>query len=208
MARGAYSAGNRFITSSPAITAPPISMACWFYQSSATIGVLTLHGSDGSQIHRLLVTDTGQVQAASFKTLPSASGSSLTGTSSLNTWHSAVGVWASSSSRTAYLNGVAAATNTTNVNVPTLTEASVGARFSGGTEHDGYIAALGIWNVALTSDEANALGKGFSPHLIRPGNLVHHMPLIRSSTDLQGNMLEFGTVPVARHAPIIGAIAA
>lgn len=207
MARGTFSASNYFRTGTALITDVPLTMACWFYQTSASNDTLVLHEANTTDIHRIRAGSGSTVTASSFKDGPFVGGTSTTGTFSLNVWNHAAGVFASSSSRTAYLNGTAATTETTNVPVPTLVRAGVGATYAGGSPLSGYLAAVGIWNVALDAAEIAALAKGFSPHLIRRASLVHHMPLIRGSRDLRGNMVEVGTVPVVVHPPIIGAIA-
>lgn len=43
---------------------------------------------------------------------------------------------------------------------------------------DGYLAEIGIWNVALTAAEMAILGKGYSPLHVQPGNLVVYMPIL------------------------------
>ena len=73
---------------------------------------------------------------------------------------------------------------------------------------DGVLCEVGIWNVALTAGEMLALGKGFSPLLVRPSSLIFYMPLMgRVSPEpdrVRGNNGTVnGTLAQADHARVI-----
>lgn len=123
-------------------------------------------------------TNTSIVQAVVNGTAISNGGSLSWST---GTWYSLVGVFASSTSRTVYLDGVAATTNTTSATPTGTTTFSVGGR-AGVLPFSGSLADVALWNVALSADDINALAAGVSPLLIRPDALVHYLPLLDSGT--------------------------
>jgi Concanavalin A-like lectin/glucanases superfamily len=74
-------------------------------------------------------------------------------------------------------------------------------------QFDGSIAELGVWNAALTAAELAALGKGYSPRLIRPQSLKFYWPLIgRASPEtelINGKVGTItGTIDAAPHARV------
>lgn len=72
----------------------------------------------------------------------------------------------------------------------------------------GRIADVGIWNVALTTDEIAALARRWSPQRIRPGSLVPYWPLYGNASpepDYSGgafNLTIAGTLAQSDHAPV------
>lgn len=65
----------------------------------------------------------------------------------------------------------------------------LGEDAAGGSDLDGQLAEVAIWDVALTAGEAATLGKGFCPLLVRPQSLVLYAPLVGAyspETDLVG----------------------
>lgn len=98
------------------------------------------------------------------------------------------GVFASSTSRTAYISAAGAITNTTSRTPGTLDRISIGKRFS--TVHaNGRAAEVAVWNAVLTLAEIDSLFKGFKPTRIRPQSLVFYAPLIRGLQDLRGGLI-------------------
>lgn len=130
-------------------------------------------------------------------TVQTASGevTSQTGAWSPNQWHHAAGVEASSTSHTAYLDGVAATTNTTSRAPSGADRISIGKPAESSPASSEYftgdIAEVGIWDVDLTAAEILSLSKGVTPPNIRPGNLVFYAPLVRDDSagrDLVGGL--------------------
>lgn len=71
---------------------------------------------------------------------------------------------------------------------------------------EGLLAEWGMWNVALSQAEIQALAKGVSPLFIRPQNLLMYIPLIRDNdNDLVGglNFSALGVPTIAEHPRII-----
>ncbi len=211
MARGPFNQTDNMSTTS-AITAYPFTVSMWLKtpdgSTSDTAWTLTeLPTNDSFGIVQLA---GGAIRVSSTNFSVNSGSAVTTNTMSNNTWHHACGIWESASSRSAFIDGADKTTETTNVaaNIAGMDEIEIG-HFRSNTANDGMeIAELGIWDVTLSDAEIASLGKGFSCHLIRPQSLIHHMPLIRKTIDLRGDITESGTVPVIDHPPIIGAIAA
>lgn len=208
MARGTFSTSNYFSGTPP--TAFPITVSLWFKVSTASETLFRCDKPDTDNIS-LVINGTPKLSVSELENDPFAFGEAIPSpTVSLNTWYHACGIWVSSSSRIAYLNGANKTSNTTTVgaDVAGFDDMGIGGDGSfAGT--DSSLAEFGMWDVQLTDDEVAALGKGFSCHLIRPGNLIKHIPLIRNEQTLRdSDVTETGTVPVTDHPPIIGAIAA
>jgi hypothetical protein len=143
------------------------------------------------------------VQAASVGTNGTFVSQTDANTASGTLFHGCV-VFASASSRTAYLDGTAAATNTSNVGTQNTADAvSIGAGWATtlGGYYTGDIAEVGVWDVALSAAEVASLAKGFTCDRIRPGNLVFYAPLIRDLIDKIGGLTitNNNTATVANH---------
>ena len=104
-------------------------------------------------------------------------------------WHAVGGVFASASSRTAYINGVNSGTNTTTIGTAVAaTDISIGSRYAAGAWGNffpGDIAEVGVWDAALTAAEMLSLARGMSPSLVRPQSLAFYAPLIRTAQDVR-----------------------
>lgn len=206
MARGSFNVdGNVFRTTTPAFSSEPFTMACWLYVTALANTDFFTVGNNATDVHQLRVTSSGFIRCASF--VGTGGSSTTTSAVSVNTWAHAAGVWSASNSRTAYLNGTAAATNTTNVNVTPLDELAIGGNYGQTIRFQGYLANVAVWNAALSAAEIASLAKGFAAHLVRPASLVHYMPLVRSDVGLKGAVPPTGTINVFPNPPIIGAIA-
>lgn len=112
---------------------------------------------------------------------------------STNEWHNFLITYNNSSASNnpiIYQDGspVSVTTATAPVGSVFLTETqkySIGNRGLDSTRNwDGYLAEFAVWNRILTSAEASALGKGFSPLFFSNG-LVEYMPLIRDIKSLR-----------------------
>lgn len=171
------------------ITAPPLTMACWFLKPDITttgcLMGLTYHsGSEGFVLYGAGATVGDPVAATTLNNSGSDTAVSASGFTA-NTWYHAGGTWASASSRTAWINGTAGSADTnsrtpfTNPNRTTL-----GALRQSGTLTsflNGFLAEAAIWNVVLDAAEMGALAKGIIPPLIRPASLVFYAPLLTSA---------------------------
>lgn len=219
MARSiAGTAGNFLANAAANATATPLTLACWFRPDNVTTyytlmnvqtrptpfldsyHVLGINGAAGG--------DPVIAETAFSGTYVSASTSSGY---SANTWQHACAVFASSTSRSVYLNGGSKGTDTSSCTPNTANYTQLGGFSSSSTNFDslaGRIAEAGIWAAALTDAEVLALARGFSPLLIRPDALVNYWPLIGRASpepDLIGGLplTITGTVSQAEHVGII-----
>lgn len=209
MALSGWSTSNYIRVGSGLVTATPLSLACWYYPTSfaSAACVIDLHNSAsaaGADSFRLQMTTSGEVTAA---TNGPAGNANTTNTASLNTWVHMAGVFSSATSRSAFINGGDKTTNTTSATPAGINETTIGLR-RGTTPNAaalGSIAEAAIWNAALTDDEVAALGKGYSPRLIRPGSLVAYLPIIRDFVDVHGAGFSVtGSLTVSNHCAIRG----
>jgi hypothetical protein len=171
------------------VTALPITMACWFVtdESIQTRYLMSLGGASGDVNLGLLAGTNGgnNVRASS-----QSSGINVDQAVSLYAWPNTVmrkpfhaaAVFASTTSRTAYLNGIPGAANTAS-NSPNF--ASLGTTFFGGRWLNGSASSQGfngrawwfaMWRAALSPLEIRLLSMGWSPLQIRRAALVHFVP--------------------------------
>ena len=179
MARLFDDAQSEFLQNAGAlIAAPPMSMACWF-NSDDTANYQALMGLGSTTAFDHLIYAAG---AAAGDTVWASTrdANAITSTGySANTWHHAAGVWASTSSRAAYIDGGSKGTNTT-LKTGSVNRTSISSILYNGSRYyymSGRVAEAAMWDVALTDGEVAMLAAGFSPLLVRPQGLVGYWPL-------------------------------
>lgn len=165
--------------SSVPVAAEPLSMGCWFNADNTTAGLnaMSLGANAASGHWRLGLLGNVSGDPVSAAKQSDAGGNARADTSagySSGTWNHGLAVFASATSRTAYLNGANAGTNTDNLADPTAAFTGIGAlvRAANSLFMDGKLAECAIWNVALTAADALMLAAGYSPLFVRPANLV------------------------------------
>jgi len=178
VARTFVAASSQVLTGSLApVVAVPLTIAGWYkptnISSGANQGILTIDDNTTTNFFGLRMNNGGSVCATC-----SPSGSATAGTMVNGTWGHMAAVFASTTSRTAYFNGVAGTADTSSqATSSALTKTHIGAvvnvQFAGGD-----IAEVAVWNVALDAFEIAALAKGVSPLMIRPSALVGYWPII------------------------------
>jgi hypothetical protein len=114
-----------------------------------------------------------------------------------NQWFNALGVFASTTSRTAYADTTAGTPSTISRSITTEISIRIGAR-SVGNFFTGQLAEFAIWNAALTADEINSLAQGFKPTRIRPQSLLYYVPLVREIHEVRS-----GITFTAVNAPVV-----
>lgn len=172
------------VTNNPfGTTAYPFTFACRFYPTSvgATQYMVYLTNNAQSDLFALSLGNTSKLRAnvaGAGSGNYSESGAVVTA----NAWHTAVGVFTSTTSRTVYLDGVAGATDTV-ARSPSLaqTKVFVGVQ-NGGNPFSGRIAEVAMWNTGLTADDVASFNAGFSPLLIRPQSLIEYWPLFGAAS--------------------------
>lgn len=178
MSRRFPSAAGGFLAATSAITGLPLTMVVWVKPANQNMAPLWIGTQGlGTRNEHYVEMFAGSIYAQSVETDLFAA-SSIAGVTA-DEWNHAGGVYASATSRIAYLNGVAATENTTSRN-PLLTEMFLGVLPGGGLPYNGLMAHAAVWNVALTPDEMLALGRRSNakfPSEVRPHNLVGYWPL-------------------------------
>jgi hypothetical protein len=193
------------------VTAVPLSMACWAWSDDLTVDqyLMALTDKDATNMAFGLILRAAQagdpIQASTYASSLSVASSSAA--PSASTWFHAAGVWASATSRAAYLNGGNKGTQTTS-RVPTGIDRISIARtgdLSPGYYVSGMVAEAAIWNVALSDAEVALLAAGVSPLEVARANLVAYWPLWRDEdVDVIGgyNLADVNTPSVADHPPL------
>lgn len=200
-----------FSTASTPITAVPCTIACSFRITNTANNTVLVSLQDADGQSRIQLSNNGStspkraVQAIQFDSSGSFIHIAFNETSyNSNVWNHAAGVFESASSYVAYFNanaGIAAGSGST---TPTgIDQILIGARrtTSLGQYHDGQIAEVGIWNVALTASEIASLAKGMTCDKVRPQSLVFYAPLVRDLIDVKGGLTitNNNTATVANH---------
>lgn len=185
-------------TSAP-VTAAPLTIACWFNQTTSAAQLLASVGVNGG-VDRFQIFTSGTTSVAVAATVIGGAAiaqATIAGVPTAGQWHHAAGVFDSSTSRTSYWNGAAGTPNTTSATPSGVNSIVIGARYNTtlGAYFGGAIAEVGIWNAALTADEIASLANGFNPKLIRPSARRFYAPLVRNIQDLSGGVTlsELGT---------------
>jgi hypothetical protein len=176
-------------TSSAVATATPLTFACFFNSKTTQNGNLIVLSNNSANSNFALYKSTDSRIYAYANNGATFGQSFATGVTN-NSWSHAAGVFTSSTSRLAYLNGAAGGTNTTNVTPAGINETLIGAGRSPslGGYCNGFIAEVGIWNAALTAAEIASLAKGMTCDKVRPESLVFYAPLVRDLQDLSGGL--------------------
>lgn len=163
------------VSSTVPLTAVPLTISAWFYPTSfAANGTIASANGAGGDRHELRCSTAAKVEAVSRMAGPTTGSATISTTAVINTWSHACGVFASATSRSAYLNGAGKVTNATNITPVAMSAFTIGATPS---VFVGLIADVALWNVALTDAEILALSKGVSPMRVRRESLVSYIPL-------------------------------
>lgn len=205
------------------VTDDPFTVACWGRSESDTadqvaFGIADSASGNNSDFRlnfagaavgdpiRAFVKDSGGTNAVAITS------SAFTA----NTWHHATTVFASDTSRAAYIDGGSKGTNTDDQPTASLDVTTIGAvRREAPTSattipFDGDIAECGVWNVELTDAEVATLAKGFAPPCVRRASLIAYYPMVRNTTTLKdsfsataNNLTLNGTTAVSDHPRVI-----
>ena len=167
--------------SSTPVTAVPATIACWFYPNSVNFTQAVVAIGDAGGVSRLQLdkrAGSPDIGAASVNS-GGTSAVQLSGDMAASVWQHSAAVFASTTSRKAYLDGISDGTNTTSNTVSGLDSILIGARYSTtrGAFFGGRIAHVGIWNIALSDGEIASLAAGAHPQTIQAANLVFYAPL-------------------------------
>ena len=169
--------------SSTIITGSPATFSILLNVSSFSNGlVLFILGDGGNNNFQLFLDTSGHVTAASHSGAGSPS-AVTTVAASLNTWTHAAGVFASSTSRSAYINGGNKITNVTSNSPSAFNQGKIGGDGNIGDGTHGILAFAGIWNIALSDTDIATLGAYIHPSKVHPEALVGCVDLIGVSPE-------------------------
>lgn len=190
-----FNGTNQFLSvASAPVTAAPLTISLWFYTTTTAkaIGMATICdsvGDTGFRVSGQIPNSTSYVQVAALNTINNFGLANSTANYSANAWQHSCAVFASSTSRTSYLNGGNAGTNTTSVTPASVTQFLIGVNRSFSTYSNyfvGRIADVGVWNAALTAAEVASLAARAACSKVRPASLIFYAPLIRDLVDIKG----------------------
>lgn len=157
------------------LTAPPITLACWFYIDDSTSAQYLMNvGTAGTQDHRfsllVLAAAGGSLVRATTRDTVNTNADTSTGYTN-NTWHHACAVFAAANDRRVYIDGGSKGTDATSRTPVGADAIFIGARPNPSDYLSGRLAEAAMWDVALSDAEVAMLADGFSPLFIR-GNGV------------------------------------
>jgi len=195
----------------------PCSMSCWFKADNiTTTGVLMICSHLSDNDNYCLIYAAGTVSgdpliARSSKPGLGANAQTTTGYTA-GVWHLATAVFASSSSRSIWLNGSGKGTDTTSIALDlSLDRFAIGVHYRPDIEayFAGSIAEACVWNVALTDSEVASLylnGIGAKPTSVRPDKVVAYNKLLNNDGDIdwwgQNNLTAVNSPTYGDHPPI------
>jgi hypothetical protein len=212
MAYSFTAASSQFLSTATApVTSTPFTMVCWAYTLSYPAGgfraLLGLNRSGLNERHYLAISNTAVFVSSRQNGSTANNIASATIPASINTWVHAGFVCSSNSNRVAYGNGTAGTANTGTASV-TPDNFTIGIyRVPADTGFmEGYICEVGIWNIALSAADMNALAKGYKPYLVRPDSLQFYAPLVRDLTDIRKGVTitNNNTATVIQHPRMYG----
>lgn len=194
------------------VTGPPFTMAGWVIPTNTGSNQIVMGLTDWDtawNCHYISInTDATAIAAVTAEDV-SFTGSGASGLTA-GVFNHIGGVWASTTSRVPYVNGVVGTEDTTLKAPDDISDFTAGAMGTGSSWQaptNGVIAELGLWNVALTAGEMASLANGTSPLLIRRANLVrYHRFVGRRSPEpdeINGNALTLTGTTRAEHSRII-----
>jgi len=198
----------------------PFTLAGWVRRSDVSVATFTTLINKANASARGFYIRHNTSGGGDFVTLnvggsPGSVTVTPTGTASSLGWNHVGAVVTATNARSVWLNGQGKVSDTTSISTDptTMTFLQPGSFvYNGGATisyGDGWVAETGLWDVALSDGEMEALGKGFPCHLIRPDNLLVHLPMVRGATDLINGVEATTTgnaVGTYDHPPVMAAI--
>lgn len=217
MARNFVRASSQYIENATdsGITAYPVTIAGWARSTDNTVNqsVLCLSKNSGSPNAFLAVSMDGTASdtVKAFASFGSQQNAVTSGSWTSGTWHHIGGVFGSSTSRFAYLDGTASTESTASdggASLSALTHTTVGALDLGSffNHVQGDIGQMAIWNIALSSAKMSELAAGYTPFQVEPTGLLRWWDLIGGLLvdRMTGSVFtSSGSTAATSHPPII-----
>lgn len=184
LASRSQTTGNsgQFVGSAP-VTATPLTMAIWFRSATATTAEQSMFSiqSGSSPGHFFLLDGRGDTAGNALQAYAAAGpAGAATTTSALadNTWHHCLGTFASSTSRSAFLDGTGRGNGSTDITPSGIDRVSVGTVGAQGVDVAGTVAYAAIWNYDLEVGAIESLAAGQNPlFAAHSDQLVFYAPL-------------------------------
>jgi hypothetical protein len=183
-----------------------ISCSCWVRRGSTITVAPTLIGKYSGPADRgYLLTLRASTGAVNFAISPDGGPSNVrsvwsNAATAADTWAHCCGTFIPSVSVNVYINGVLDNANNNTGPIPSAIYSNA-ANLLLGSNLNGDLAEVGIWNAALTAAEIASLAKGMTCDKVRPQSLVFYAPLIRNLQDVRGGLTitNNNTATVANH---------
>ncbi len=173
----------RYASGAP-VTAAPLTIAAWCLCDNGDSGsvVALTNGTLDNEFYVDVFGGDLYVAAKQAGLKNEASGPS---SFSASAWRHFAGVFASTSSVYAFINGVKGTQATTARTPASINEVTVGTAAAGGNNLSSGTAAaeVGIWNVALSDAEVLSLAQGAFPSEVQAASLVFYAPIRGSSPE-------------------------
>lgn len=209
---------NQYLDLTTAVVSSyPLTLACFFRYSSLDANQVIFsigdRGVPTPSVDRphwaLNIDNVGQLYARTYNLWPNLADATVAVGLVADTWYHACGLFPSSNSRTAFLNGGNKTTDNTNIPftypVNTTTIANMPTQPGAGWDFHGAVAEAVAYNAILTDDEVAALASGACPLAVRPQNIAAYWPLWDTSDlDLVGgyDMTPIGGPTEMAHPPV------
>jgi len=189
-------ADNTYLyNTSPVVTGLPVTMACWFKVPNLTtnFALMTLGGRTSNV--RLTLQAAGAapgdvVRVQSVDTTNTKRQAVSSTGFSVGVWHHATAVFASTTSRAAYIDGGNKGTNAASSSVSSFDALDVMVERQTGTPQgtavDVEVAEVAVWNVALSDEEVAILALGYSPLFVQPLALKNYFPMFGRRGSAEG----------------------
>jgi hypothetical protein len=164
---------------SATVSAYPMSMCAWVKMAALGVTGNAMNcGTSASSDNRFsLLVDATAAPSATTRDTVQTNAFAATKIQNLTGWHLISGTWSSTTLRTSYLNGGSAGTDV-NTRTPSASNAmAIGTTTLPSVGFNGYIAHVGLWDIALSAADHAALFLGM-PNTVQPDNLREYWPLV------------------------------
>ena len=213
MARAFDDASAEYLEAgSAALTAAPMTMACWFNSDSAALNqrLFSLaNETNGTDFYGLMAGGGVSGDIIRLSLQQGSGNASFVDTTTgyaINTWHHAAGSVDAAGNLKVWIDGGSKGTGSTAFTPTGLNRTRVGFLRAATPQYtSGLIGEVGLWNVALTDAEILALYRS-SPLAVRPESLAAYWPLrLDEDKDWLGgfDLTANGTPQVGDHPPIM-----
>lgn len=168
------------------IAGVPLSMAGWCFKTDAGVSgsMLSIGNSATAARFSMSYSSLEDTIAAAESDAEGTDFATSSGAGANNAWIHCAAVFRSATSRDAYRDGANKGSNT-GTNTPlSLDRMFIGqhANSGAGVFFPGYLAEVGLWNIALSDADIADLAKGYPPPAVRRDGLVAYWRLFGRSS--------------------------